>query len=124
MDEVFRVNSPPTLGVKEIKLTDDEDDPFSLDKPVSEIPITDSSQATNSTTATVTTSKVPESSSNFSFKKQTSVNGTASLSNEELDEDRDKFLEIKLSDPTKMGDGMGSYMVYKITTKVINKIFK
>lgn len=38
---------------------------------------------------------------------------------DEADEDRDKFLEIKLSDPAKVGDGMGSYMVYKLTTRVI-----
>lgn len=38
---------------------------------------------------------------------------------EEDDEERDKVLEIALSDPTKVGDGMGSYMVYKLTTKVL-----
>ena len=37
---------------------------------------------------------------------------------EEDEEERDKVLEITLSDPTKVGDGMGSYMVYKLTTKV------
>jgi hypothetical protein len=37
---------------------------------------------------------------------------------EEDEEERDKVLEITLSDPHKMGDGMGSYMVYKLTTKV------
>jgi hypothetical protein len=37
---------------------------------------------------------------------------------EEDDEEADKFLEISLSDPSKVGDGMGSYMVYKILTKV------
>ena len=39
---------------------------------------------------------------------------------EEDEEERDKVLEITLSDPHKMGDGMGSYMVYKLTTKVIS----
>ena len=34
------------------------------------------------------------------------------------DEDRDKFIEILISDPTKMGDGMSAYMTYKVTTKV------
>jgi sorting nexin-1/2 len=38
---------------------------------------------------------------------------------EEDEEEADKFLEITLSDPAKVGDGMGSYMVYKILTKVI-----
>ena len=37
---------------------------------------------------------------------------------EEEEENKDKFIEISLSDPHKVGDGMGSYMVYKITTKV------
>lgn len=44
------------------------------------------------------------------------------LSNDHLsdenDEDRDKVLEITLSNPTKVGDGMGSYMTYKLTVKV------
>jgi sorting nexin-1/2 len=41
-----------------------------------------------------------------------------SAMDEEDEEERDKVLEITLSDPHKMGDGMGSYMVYKLTTKV------
>lgn len=43
MDEVFRVNSPQSLSVNEIKLTDDEDDPFSLDSK----PTADSSVLSN-----------------------------------------------------------------------------
>lgn len=42
-----------------------------------------------------------------------------SLAEEEDEEDRDKFLNIVLSDPHKVGDGMSSYMVYKITTTVL-----
>ena len=54
------------------------------------------------------------SSSNYTF-----TNGSQAKSfDDEDEEDRDKFLEISLSDATKVGDGMGSYMVYKITTKV------
>ena len=41
-----------------------------------------------------------------------------SAMDEEDEEERDKVLEITLSDTHKMGDGMGSYMVYKLTTKV------
>ena len=45
---------------------------------------------------------------------------------DENDEDRDKVLEITISDPTKVGDGMGSYMTYKLTVKVnsFSNIFK
>ena len=42
----------------------------------------------------------------------------SSLSQDEDDEDRDKFINIVLSDPHKIGDGMGAYMVYKISTSV------
>jgi sorting nexin-1/2 len=55
----------------------------------------------------------------YSNGSQININGNSnSAIDEEDEEDRDKFLEISLSDPTKMGDGMGSYMVYKLTTKV------
>jgi sorting nexin-1/2 len=37
---------------------------------------------------------------------------------DEDDEDRDKFIQILISEPTKMGDGMSAYMTYKVTTKV------
>ena len=29
----------------------------------------------------------------------------------------DEFIEIHVSDPQKIGDGMSSYMAYKVTTK-------
>jgi sorting nexin-1/2 len=43
---------------------------------------------------------------------------------DEEEEAKDKFIEISLSDPHKIGDGMGSYMVYKITTKTNYPVFK
>jgi sorting nexin-1/2 len=43
---------------------------------------------------------------------------------DEEEENKDKFIEISLSEPTKIGDGMGSYMVYKVTTKTNYPIFK
>ena len=37
----------------------------------------------------------------------------------EEEEEKDEFtIDIKISDPQKMGDGMGAYMVYKVRTKV------
>lgn len=47
-----------------------------------------------------------------------------SLPDEEDDEDRDKFINIVLSDPHKVGDGMSAYMVYKITTSVSVGVFE
>jgi sorting nexin-1/2 len=40
------------------------------------------------------------------------------------DEDKDKFLEISLSDPSKVGEGISSYMVYKLTCKTNFPMFK
>lgn len=123
MDEVFRVNSPP---VKEIKLTDDEeDDPFSLDNKVdnSTPNLESNSQPTINIQPAVSTQKIKTDESLYSFKKQASAS-VHSADPDEADEDRDKFLEIKLSDPTKVGDGMGSYMVYKLTTKTNFPMFR
>ena len=70
MDEVFRVNSPP---VKEIKLTDDEeDDPFSLDNKVSNSTpnLESNSQPTINIQPAVSTQKIKTDDSLYSFKKQ------------------------------------------------------
>ncbi|XP_071512033.1 sorting nexin-2-like [Diadema antillarum] len=41
------------------------------------------------------------------------------------DESRDKFdLEITITEPQKMGDGMSAYMAYKVTTKTNDPSFK
>lgn len=70
MDELFRVNSP---AVKEIKLTDDEeDDPFSLDSKVNNsMPNLESnSQPTINIQPSVSTQKIKSEDSTYSFKKQ------------------------------------------------------
>ena len=36
----------------------------------------------------------------------------------------DKFIEIDISEPHKIGDGMSSYMAYKVTTKTNLKLFR
>ncbi|CAL4097654.1 unnamed protein product, partial [Meganyctiphanes norvegica] len=44
---------------------------------------------------------------------------------EQLERDGgDEFIEIQVSDPQKIGDGMSSYMAYKITTKTNISYFK
>jgi sorting nexin-1/2 len=125
MDEVFKINSP-TNAIKEIKLTDDEeDDPFSLDNE-KKVNNTSSNPVSVSIQPSISSNTIKEDSF-YSLKKQTSIsnhNFNNDKSIDEADEDRDKFLEIKLSDPTKVGDGMGSYMVYKLTTKTNYPVFK
>ena len=39
-------------------------------------------------------------------------------------ESGDDFIEISVSDPQKIGDGMGAYMAYKVTTKTNINYFK
>ena len=39
-------------------------------------------------------------------------------------EDTDKFIEINISEPHKVGEGMSSFMAYKVTTKTNLKFFK
>ena len=36
----------------------------------------------------------------------------------------DKFIEIDISEPHKIGDGMSSYMAYKVSTKTNLKLFR
>lgn len=56
------------------------------------------------------------------FNLDESQNTRSSLRNsqslEEVDtESYDQFIEISVTDPQKIGDGMGSYIAYKVTTK-------
>lgn len=38
---------------------------------------------------------------------------------DQVEEEKDEYtIDIKISDPQKMGDGMGAYMVYRVRTKV------
>lgn len=131
MDDIFRINSPPasTNNIKEIKLTDDEeDDPFDpTPKTKSEPARVDPPAAANINVNSVSVQKSQE---------EISVKPKLTASNENIkhtsfddmmledEEDRDKFLDISLSDPSKVGDGMSSYMIYKLTTKTNYPCFK
>lgn len=130
MDELFRINSPPTSdnNIKEIKLTDDEeDDPFD--------PSNESQKAVTAKTPVVEGPAAANISVKPSLTTQDSIRSGNSSSAQvkhislddmrmEDEEDTDKFIDISLSDPTKIGDGMGSYMVYKLTTKTNYPAFK
>lgn len=39
-------------------------------------------------------------------------------------ENYDQFLEISVTEPQKVGDGMGSYMAYKVTTNTNMSLFR
>lgn len=43
---------------------------------------------------------------------------------DEHNEDNDQFLEIKVMEPQKVGDGMGAYVVYKVNTRTNLPYFK
>lgn len=125
MDDIFRDNAPPSSKIQEIKLTDDEeDDPFdpkSESKPVVKAaPVVPASININPAASLLANSM--ENNSEYSIDKFKHTSFEEVMMEDE--EDRDKFLEISLSDPTKVGDGMGSYMVYKLTTKTNYPAFK
>ena len=122
MDELFRINSNQSNDdkeIKDVKLTDDEnDDPFN---PGNESKPPKSEPPTINIKPVVSQKSIED----IQAKTNNTFNGTE-LKHTSFDdimiedeEDRDKFLDISLSDPTKVGDGMGSYMVYRLTIKVI-----
>ena len=52
---------------------------------------------------------------------------SSSPEEDELDlesEAADKFIEISVSEPHKIGEGISSYMAYKVTTKTNLKLFR
>ncbi|KAG1649980.1 Sorting nexin-2 [Nymphon striatum] len=53
-----------------------------------------------------------------------SVTKSSHLDEDEKNEASDQFIEISIRDPQKIGDGMSSYMAYKICTKTNLKYFK
>jgi len=127
MDELFRINSNQSNDdkeIKDVKLTDDEnDDPFNPDN---------ESKTPKSEPPTINIKPVVSQKSieDIQAKTKNTFNGTE-LKHTSFDdimiedeEDRDKFLDISLSDPTKVGDGMGSYMVYRLTIKTNFPAFK
>ena len=56
----------------------------------------------------------------FVFCPQEDGNGEA----EEEEEDSDQFIEVSVVEPVKIGDGMSSYMAYKVITKTNVSYFK
>ncbi|CAF0998187.1 unnamed protein product [Adineta ricciae] len=52
------------------------------------------------------------------------LSGTVTASHTVEKRGKDNDIEITVSDPTKVGDGMSSYMTYRITTKTTLPIFK
>jgi sorting nexin-1/2 len=113
MDEIFKMNSPPTTS-QQIKLTDDEeDDPF--DPSQSRAAANKHKESAGSVAPAIAA---------VNGKSATEVKHTSFDDVMMEDEDRDKFLEISLSDPTKVGEGMSSYMVYKLTCKTNFPMFK
>lgn len=118
MDEIFKINSPPTSS-QQIKLTDDEeDDPFDPSA-ASKANASQENDATTAATAAVASTVMNGASGKSPEVKHTSFDDVMME-----DEDKDKFLEISLSDPTKVGEGMSSYMVYKLTCKTNFPMFK
>jgi len=137
MDELFRINSPPSSNnnIKEIQLTDDEDeDPFDP-KNESKLAKVETSAATANIPVNSVSNEQKSKEAEANSNNDNNVNRPVSNGDQfrhtsfddvmmDDDEDRDKFLDISLSDPTKVGDGMGSYMVYKLTTKTNYPAFK
>jgi hypothetical protein len=139
MDEIFKLNTPSSassatpIATKEIRLDEDDEEPFASSS--SNQPVNNSVTSTSAITpASINVQPMTDTSNNNNSDSQaakfTSLSSQKTVSNyalygvdEEDDEEADKFLEITLSDPSKVGDGMGSYMVYKISIKVIFEFF-
>ncbi|XP_049831679.1 sorting nexin-2 [Schistocerca gregaria] len=43
---------------------------------------------------------------------------------EEVEKENDQFLEVSVTDPQKVGDGMGAYVAYKVVTRTNIRLFK
>uniref|UniRef100_A0A1I8MLZ7 PX domain-containing protein n=1 Tax=Musca domestica TaxID=7370 RepID=A0A1I8MLZ7_MUSDO len=70
--------------------------------------------------------EVPSPATNNNGLSQSSIHGRISSSNMQdvLSDNGDYFIEITVSEPQKVGDGMGSYLTYKVTTKTNIPKFK
>lgn len=127
MDDIFRANTP-----KDIKLTDDEDDEPAF---FGSAPSKNNSDMPSSPVPSKTASSInikPMLSRESSTSPNLSPPGMSSFKNklesasdeEEEDVDKDKFLTITISDPKKVGDGMGSYVEYTIHIRTNYPAFK
>lgn len=134
IDEIFNQHKPKEISASldatnEIKLNDDEDDnPFSFKTEAKAVSKPAEQPAINILPPKVSTpSPVAAPSPVASFSSQISskpIEKKAPESFDEDDEERDQFMEIKVSDATKVGDGMSSYMSYKVSTKTNWPSFK
>lgn len=128
MDEIFNINSPKKTEISssldvtnEIKLDDEEDDndPFSFKNETPKNVEKAREQPVESSPATLNINPAPILETNRVSKKNEVI-----MDDDQDDEDKDKFIEVKISDPIKIGDGMSSYMTYKVQTKTNYPVFK
>jgi len=142
-------NSSPDMIDKEIPLEDEDEKPFEdvhlkpqLQLSAGQNPtITSVTNHSNENDKTVSTSVSTDNSKTQSNMEETSEpfrngasvsspsNGTKHNGAEDEDinlesEERDEFIDIKVTSPHKVGEGMSSYMAYKITTKTNVNYFK
>ena len=123
MDEIFK-----SAATKEIKL--DDEDLFSAQAQTTAPPASINVKPVISPSSPAPVAKQQEEATKFTSlaekKPSLSTSNSMMYNIEEAadDEEADKFLEISLSDPVKVGDGMGSYMVYKLLTKTNIPVFK
>jgi len=105
----------------EIKLDEDTppDDLFQSTFPT---PQEDKKKAATLAAATATTSVISETKGIVSAS---GISKSVMKTSEELEEDGgDQFIEVSVTDPQKIGDGMGAYMAYKVATKTNLSFFK
>jgi len=142
-------NSSPDMMDKEIPLEDEDEKPFEdvhlkpqLQLSAGQNPtITSVTNRTNENEKVVSPSVPTDNSKTQSNMEETSEtfrngasvsspsNGTKHNGAEDVDinlesEERDEFIDIKVTSPHKVGEGMSSYMAYKITTKTNVNYFK
>jgi len=142
-------NSSPDMMDKEIPLEDEDEKPFEdvhlkpqLQLSAGQNPtITSVTNHTNENEKVVSPSVPTDNSKTQSNMEETSEtfrngasvsspsNGTKHNGAEDVDinlesEERDEFIDIKVTSPHKVGEGMSSYMAYKITTKTNVNYFK
>lgn len=134
MDEIFNSNKPATIveSSKEIKLSDDDEEEVATTNGhhrQEEKPPASPSAINIQPPMSASSSGAPLSASAVTTKKTATLEQLNKFydddeTGDETDEDKDSFINIVLSDPSKVGEGMSSYMVYKVTTRTNVKAFK
>jgi sorting nexin-1/2 len=122
-DDIFGVKSAPPLAVP-VQV------PVAIPEPQSPSPKKQESELypvdTNVNSPQPARSTIPfESQLSSSTPKQKSILTESLTTNKPVQKRSDDHnIEITVSDPTKVGEGMSSYMIYRITTKTTLPIFK